>query len=83
MTKKETIEQIAKLIAEATAMLREAEGLATKNKVPFNFQLATLAGKELYDDTDRYSNGYPDNNPAVVTTEGFNNQGWDNSGLYC
>lgn len=81
MNKKDAIAQISALTTDAVSKLREAEKLAKDNEVPFNFQLATLAGKTLYNNPDGYE--YPDNEPAVVGTDGFDNYGWSSSGLYC
>lgn len=82
MTKKAVIEQISVLVAAATLALKEAESLAISNSVPFDFQLATLTGKRLYESED-YDRDYPDNTPEIVSTENFENEGWDSSGLYC
>ncbi len=83
---KEIIAQISTLVAEATEKLQTAEALAKGNKIPFDFQLASLIGKKLYENDEQdYDNPhpYPDNDPIVIGTEGMEGNGWEASGLYC
>ncbi len=87
--KKEAIAKIAELVKVAEAALKEAEALAKKNKIPFDFQIATMVNEnqELAAtlDEDGYAGDeYVDvDRPIVVSSDTYRREGWNSSSLSC
>ena len=90
MTKKDAMKEISELVEAAKEQILQAEKLANKNGIPFDFQFAysgidkVKKEEDGYTDSDSYDSEYNSIYPdKIITSHDWRYERWNNSSIGC